>query len=163
MVMELARLEEAGQLVLPTRLPPLPDGGGPALWAWAQDAIKAVFPGFLHTVAQAVSRGNAPPMELVELTLAEGQVQIEFEMDTSERDGTLRDLFCFVSTGDDSLRSTFDGAPVWLQSGDQGPAVQERALDELGGVAFYQLSPGQYALRLHLAGREYVVSNIVLP
>jgi hypothetical protein len=160
MVLDLAQLEAAGQLERPAHIPPLPDGGGPALWARAKDALTALFPGFPPTLVEAVTRGDAWGFEPVEVTLAQGELQIAFDVAPNERDADLRDLFCTVSAADPE---SLEGAPVWLQLGDEGPAVREKALDELGDVAFARLSPGRYALRLHLAGREYVVTGIVLP
>ncbi len=160
MVIELARLEAAGQLERPAHIPPLPDGGGPVTWKRAKDALTALFPGFPPALVEAVTRGDDWGIEPAKVTLAQGELQVTFDVATNERDAGLRDLFCTVSVaGQEAL----EGAPVWLQLGDEGPAVREKALDELGDVFFARLRPGRYALRLHLAGREYIVTGIVLP
>jgi hypothetical protein len=160
MVIELARLEAAGQLERPAHIPPLPDGGGPTVWKWATDALTALFPGFPLALVEDGARSKDWDFEPVEVTLAQGELQIALDTATNELNAGLCDLFCTVST---AAQETLEGAPVWLQLGDEGPAVREEALDELGDVSFARLQPGRYTLRLHLAGREYVVTGIVLP
>ena len=91
------------------------------------------------------------------------KLRITLDVATSERDPNLRDLFCTVSTDDERLQATFEGSPVWLQTGDREATVLERTLNELGDVPFSRLLPGRYALRLLLDKDEYVVTDIVLP
>lgn len=158
MAIELAQLEATGKLERPAHVPPLPDGGGPTVWKRAQDALTALFPGFTPAQVEALTRGDDWGLEPVELAL--GQLQIALDVAPNERDAGLRDLFCTVSAPD---QESLEGAPVWLQLGDEGPAVREGALDELGDVSFARLPPGKYALCLRLAGREHVVTGIVLP
>lgn len=97
------------------------------------------------------------------MALAEGEIRVSFDVAANEEDTGLRDLFCTVSADDEALRAAFEGSSVWLQVEDDGPILQEKALDELGDVAFSRLSPGRYALRLYLNKREYVVTGVILP
>jgi hypothetical protein len=144
-------------------IPPPPDEARPALWTRAPDAVVATFPGFPALTTSPLTRAVDLTLESVDVLLAQGQVQISLSVAIDERDGDLRDLFCTVSSIDEPLQAAFEGSSVWLQIGDEGPAMLEKALNELGDVTFSRLSPGRYALRLLLAGREYVVMDIVLP
>jgi hypothetical protein len=163
MALELARLEAAGQWEQPDDAPPLPGGGSTPVWSWARDAIMGLFPGFTPEVAAAVRRGQDWGFEPVEVNFDRDNLQFEFDVAVSEADNHLRNLFCTISTPDEALKAHFEGASVWLQADDEGPAVQEQMLDELGDVTFSHLPPGRYALRLHLARREYGVTGILLP
>lgn len=166
-LMDMVRLEAAGQLEQPARIPSRPDKDRPARWPLLQDAVRALFPGFSPALAEAIARGKEQDVgsetNLVDVALAGGKLQILFDVAINEQDANLRDLFCTVSTADEDLQAAFEGSPVWLQMGDDGPSVQEKALNELGGVTFSHMPPGTYTFRLHLGGREYAVTGVTLP
>lgn len=163
LLIELAQLQADGQLDQPTHIPPPPEKRRSTGWTQAADAIKAAFPGFAPALAGALMRGTDLGIEPIDVILAESKLRISFDVTSSEQDPGRRNLFCTVSTGDETLRAAREGSPVWLQIGDEKPVVLEEALNELGDAAFTRLLPGRYALRLYLAGEEYIITGILLP
>jgi hypothetical protein len=161
MLGELVRLEANQQLVHPWHIPLPPDEGKPARWGFPNNVIQTLFPGFSFALATD-ARLVRQEREVVEVSLAQSSVLIEFDVASHGDEAQLYDLFCYVSVTDEALCDYVDGALVWVQLGDDGPAIQEKALDELGEVTFARLPAGKYALRLQLAGQTYAVTGIIL-
>lgn len=168
LAMELAQLEADGELRRPVRIPSPPDESRSGIWARAVDALITAFPGFSPSPATAGApvRGQSLAFEPAEVILGEDALCITFDVAANEQDTSRRDLFCtitMITAADDATRAALEGSPVWLQAGDDGPPVSEKALDELGDVAFPCLPPGLYTLRFHLARQDYIITDIVLP
>jgi hypothetical protein len=176
LLMELAQQETAGQLERPAKIPALPSKDPspmrgvqtPAkdslpVWEQIQEAFKARFPGFRSELAGGLTRGLPADMELVEVTLAEGQITVELGVDNSENNPTLRRLFCIIQAADSKLAARFDGSLVWLQAEGEDAVSQEQTLNELGDATFDEVRPGPYTLGLHLADQVYTIENVVIP
>lgn len=165
MLIEIARLEAAGGLKKPDKIPPRPREVQPLFdWSHLKDAITALFSGFTMPLQPAaVLRNTALTFEPVELELDDGNLIMTFDLVSNSTDSQLWDLHCWVESEEEAVEEMFEFAPVWLQRGAEGPVVQEQALNELGDVIFSFLSPDHYTFGLYLAGQEYIVHNLVLP
>lgn len=163
MMQDMIHLEETGQLEYPQSVPPVPTRNQSPRWS-LKDVISRIFPGFSPTLAPDPTRSNAVTsgeelnFEPVEISL-DDQLSLEFSVDVSSTDSQLRNLYGIV----DKDGETFEGSPVWLHEGNDGPVVQETALDMFGDFSLMSITPGQYALRLKIERKTYVVLNIALP
>lgn len=164
MLMELAGALVANELTTPASLPPLPAPGQPTIWQYAHDAIIALFPSFSPSLAQQVLRGgdtlNFDPVAVI---LAEGAIQVDFDLEVDEGNPALRQLHGTVFVTNTEVQAKLEESPVWLQVGSEGPAIHTSRLNDLGDFTFNHLLPGQYSLRLHLAGQEYIITHINIP
>lgn len=163
MLRELMALETTGQLDYPLDVPPSPDGGKKTIWSLTKEAITAFFPGFAPTLAEALTRGQELGVEPAVIELAHGRLTVMVDVGQHETDPALRNLFINATTLDDRLQTNLDGSLIWLQLGDLGPAIQEQVLDSFGDVAFRNVSPGQYTIRLQVAGEEYGILGVDIP
>lgn len=167
MLMDIARLEAAGELKVPESIPPMPTEQRKGISSWFQEskeAITALFSGFtMQSAALHRRRSMALTYEAVEVELEEGNVLITFNVVANSTNPQRRDLHCYVETEEETLDDMLEFAPVWLQQAGTSPVVQEQALNEMGDASFSFLSPGDYTFRLYLATQEYVVENVVVP
>lgn len=174
MLMDLARIEAAGELKVPETIPPMPTEKARGITEWfegAKEAIGTLFSGFSGFTIQPAAQYRTGSMgltyEAIEVELDEGHLLITFDVKPNKSDPQLRDLHCYVETEEETEENTIEEmlefAPVWLQQAANGAVVQEQALNELGDVTFCLVSPGDYTFRLYLAGQEYVVENVVVP
>jgi hypothetical protein len=161
MMHDMIHLEETGQLEYPQVIPPVPDRQHSPRWS-LQDAISRIFPGFPPSLASALARGEDLGVEPAEIAL-EDQVRLELDVGIHETNQDLRDLFGNVLTDNERLEARLEGTPIWLQLEADGPIIQEEALDEFGDFSFTGIAPGQYALRLQITGKMFIVSDINVP
>lgn len=162
LLLALTNLEAVEQLERPSYIPPLPDGGKPAFWKRAKDALTAVFPGFAPDLAAAITRGQERLFTPVEVSLWDDRLFIEFDVAPHEADPQYRDLYITMASEDEAIVKLLDGVLLWLQINDEGPAVYNELLLEADAI-FTHVSPGSYTLRWQLASRECAVMNIILP
>lgn len=162
LLLALTKLEATEQLEVPPDFPALPDGGKPAIWNRARDAITAVFPGFAPDLAAAVTRGQERLFAPVAVSLEHGQLSVEFDVAPHEDDPQYRDLYITMLSQDKATAELLDGVPLWLQIEDEGPALYNELLLE-ADAAFMHISPGSYTLRWQLSGRDWAVMNVTLP
>lgn len=184
MLRDLVEMEKSGQLEYPTHIPPPPDQGKPARWPFPKNVIPLLFPGFSFALSKPAAASRARDREFhpvrrharrrefepVDVSLAQQStslsspaVQIEFDLAAKGDETQLYELSCAIKPTDEALKDNVDGALAWLQLGDEGPAIQEKALNDFGYVTFTDLQAGQYALRFQLAKQTYGVTGIVLP
>jgi hypothetical protein len=166
LLLELAHQEAAGQLKRPARLPLAPLSKLPPVGSlsWATP-ITALFAGFHLVPAQlaARQRGQSLGIEPVRMNFADGRLALELDIEASDSDPALRDLYCRVETDDPQMADACDGAPIWLEREISAAIEYEGALDELGGAILSGVAPGAYSLHLRLAGQEYTLLEVKLP
>ena len=168
MLMDIARLEAAGQLSQPADIPPMPTEKPIRRWfEGVKDVISVFFSGF--TIQESLVRRTGPhtrEFEPVEMELEEGNLIITFDLANDTNSSTelpLRRLHCFIETEEEALEERLEFTPVCLQQASSGVLVQEGTLNELGDVTFSSLPGGYYTFRLYLAGQEYVVEGLIIP
>jgi hypothetical protein len=161
---DLMQAMESGELKPPATIPPTPDADQPTLWQQTRDAIMAIFPSFQPALATQVRHGgDTLAFDPVEVPLGGGTVIFTFDVAVAEDEPTQRNLFCTITVTGERLVERLEGTPIWLQTGIDGPAIQEQTVNELGDVSFSYISPGQYALRMELMGQAYVITQINVP
>lgn len=151
--------EAAGELTIPQTVPPVPDDM-PSLWRQIQDKITAVFSGFSEAAPLALSRGSRLGIDPVDVELDDGNITVTIDVDVSEQDATLRNLFITIMPVTDM---PLVGITAVLIRAANHHIIAETTLDELGDGAFLEIPPGQYELLWQTAAHTYVIEDLVLP
>lgn len=147
---------------LAVEVPPLPNNGRFPQWELAKNALNIRFPGFSSTLGEALTRGEALGLEPTAVSLPNTNISLEIDVDISETNPTQRDLFITLFN-DNPNAGSLEGSSLWLHQDINAPIIQEQTFDDLGDLSFRGLPPGSYALRLHISGQQYAISEINLP
>lgn len=158
MLLMLTQAESEETLPTALKIPPRPGSSRPTYWTFDSSVITAFFSGFSFSQTAPHFRGKegerqSDPINLGSLVVQLGVVPDEIQPDRY-------DIFCTVTTDDDSLAAMLMGGNVWLQQGEEGPAVEEQQLDEFGEAHFVAVLPGRYTLRLQVAGQTYGIRHL---
>ena len=163
MLMALAHMNATGELKTPDKLPPRPDLNRPPKRS-PGDIIHQAFPGFPQlSPGLAPTRSSYQTLEPVEISLEQGELTLSLNFLPNTDTPAAWDLLCTVSSTNEQLTAILEFAPLWLQQKEIGPTISQVALSKEGDGAFYAVEPGDYTLHLQLGGREYVVTELLLP
>jgi hypothetical protein len=162
-VIALARAEAEGHLPQTESIPPVPGAAELQMREQIASLISVIFPGFSPSLRIAVTRGDESIVEPVVIDFPEEAVKITIDITTSEGDLQRRDLYCTVTTQEDTMRAQLEGASLWLQTSRDRVVREEKTLDEFGDALFEGLKPDIYDLRLYLLGKEYRITHIEVP
>lgn len=163
MLMELARMDAAGQVSKPDRLPPLPGLEDTSQEAVSlQSVVRALFPGFSTPQFALARRADAgASFAPVAIQLNDG-LSLECEIHPHSNRPESWDLFCTLLPGVPELAEALEFSSAWLVN-ETGILSQEATIDASGDLAFEQLLSGTYALHFNLSGQEYTITGLQLP
>jgi hypothetical protein len=162
-VIALARAEAENRLAQIPQIPPVPVEKESKIGSNIEAVLSSLFRGFSSKTATAVMRGEESIVEPVTIDFPEGNIEITLDAAPSLSYPDCRDLYCTITTEDDTLSQHIEGASIWLQTSEGRKVTAEKTLDELGDALFESLPTGVYDLRLFLARKEYRINRIEVP
>jgi hypothetical protein len=152
MTLMLAQLEAAGNLAVPAGVPARPAPNRSTAPEFFGSFAPVIFSASGAAAGQP-ARGELAMTAAQELALIPERLNLWLDLLPHEGTAGLHDLLCTVAAVDPEEQPLWEGSPAALFL-DQVP-VLEKVVDDLGDVAFPGLKPGDYTLRLTLAGQPY--------